>query len=90
MTHDTRVGAYGVIVREGRILVARRCTGHVRTWTLPGGGLEPLEDPADAAVREVFEETVVAGAEDGAEARVIRRRLRSPRSTLHDAAASPA
>ena len=26
-------------------------------WTMPGGGIDPFEDPADAVVREVREET---------------------------------
>ena len=29
----------------------------VRLWTTPGGGVEPHETPADAAVREMWEET---------------------------------
>ena len=42
---------------EGRVLLAR----HVETgiWGLPGGGVEPGEAPADAAVREFWEETGV-------------------------------
>ncbi len=28
-----------------------------RIWTIPGGGLDPGETPAEAAVRETFEET---------------------------------
>jgi 8-oxo-dGTP pyrophosphatase MutT (NUDIX family) len=30
------------------------------TWTLPGGVIEPAEQPADGAVRECYEETGIA------------------------------
>ncbi len=33
-------------------------------WTLPGGIIEPPEQPADAAVREIFEETGVITVPD--------------------------
>jgi 8-oxo-dGTP diphosphatase len=53
-----RVAAYAVIVDEGRVLLPHWRSGdHQSGWTLPGGGLDPGEDPADAAVREVREET---------------------------------
>ncbi len=54
-----RIAAYAVIVDEGRILLCRlnERTGHAGKWTLPGGGLEFGEDPANAAIREVKEET---------------------------------
>lgn len=29
---------------------------HVRSWYTPGGGIDPGEDPRDAAAREVYEE----------------------------------
>lgn len=66
MNHDTRVGAYAVVVRDGHVLLThwvisesqRLYSGGLRSgWTLPGGGLEPGEDPEAAAVREVLEET---------------------------------
>jgi 8-oxo-dGTP pyrophosphatase MutT (NUDIX family) len=41
--------------REGRVLVARHREGG--KWLLPGGLIEPGETPADAAVREAWEET---------------------------------
>jgi 8-oxo-dGTP pyrophosphatase MutT (NUDIX family) len=47
----------GVVVfdESGRVLLAR----HAETdrWVIPGGSIEPDEEPADAAVREVWEET---------------------------------
>lgn len=54
-----RVAAYAVIVREDQILLSR-LSPHLtdkELWTLPGGGLEHGEDPRDAVVREVHEET---------------------------------
>jgi 8-oxo-dGTP pyrophosphatase MutT (NUDIX family) len=40
---------------EGRVLLARHAAGD--RWLLPGGAIEPGETPADAAVREAWEET---------------------------------
>lgn len=55
---DTRVGAYGLIVEGGKVLLSHwRPDMGTPGWTLPGGGLEAGEDPAAAAVREVLEET---------------------------------
>lgn len=54
-----RVAAYAVIIRDGQILLSRlasRLTSK-ELWTLPGGGLDHGEDPRDAVVREVYEET---------------------------------
>ena len=52
-----RVGAYAVVVREDSVLLARWIGSDPPRWTLPGGGLDHGEDPRDAAVREVEEET---------------------------------
>lgn len=55
----TRRRAAVVCVDAGALLCVRLCdpvTGVVR-WFPPGGGLEPGESPAQAAVREAREET---------------------------------
>lgn len=56
--YDTRLAAYAVIVDDAsRLLLALWNEGSEPVWTMPGGGVELHEDPATAAVREVFEET---------------------------------
>ncbi|MFJ5986387.1 NUDIX hydrolase [Lentzea sp. NPDC092896] len=57
-----RLAAYAVSIENDRVLLVR-CTsafdeGH---WSLPGGAVEHGEDPFDAVVREVAEETGCAG-----------------------------
>ena len=45
-----------VFDEEGRILMVRE-TADVDRWTLPGGWAEVNQTPAEAVVREVFEES---------------------------------
>ncbi|QHT55138.1 NUDIX domain-containing protein [Cellulomonas sp. H30R-01] len=54
-----RVSAYAVVVDQRGMLLSRLApmVGVGPKWTMPGGGIDPYEDPADAAVREVREET---------------------------------
>jgi 8-oxo-dGTP diphosphatase len=56
----TRIAAYGLVSRFHEILLCRisaHLPEHAGYWTLPGGGIDFGEDPADAMVREVQEET---------------------------------
>jgi 8-oxo-dGTP pyrophosphatase MutT (NUDIX family) len=58
-TPSTRERASALCLHEGRLLVVRMRepeSGDIRPFP-PGGGVEPGETPAEAAVRETFEET---------------------------------
>ncbi|MFE3328447.1 NUDIX hydrolase [Streptomyces sp. NPDC059176] len=58
MEEQLRVAAYAVCVQDGQILLARWVARDgAKRWTLPGGGMDHGEHPADTAVREVTEET---------------------------------
>lgn len=55
-----RVAAYAVVVEGDRLLMsclADWLRGAAGLWTLPGGGIEPGEEPLDAVLRECHEET---------------------------------
>lgn len=71
-----RVAAYAVILSGERILLSRLSPNISadELWTLPGGGLDHGEDPRDAVVREVHEETGLP-VEIGETARVYSAHL---------------
>ncbi len=49
-------GATGVVINpQGEFLLHRRVDNGL--WCFPGGAIDPGEEPAEAVVREVFEET---------------------------------
>lgn len=58
------LAASAAVFRNGKVLLGRRTAAAAHgLWTLPGGRLEPGEALADAALRELHEETgVVAQA----------------------------
>jgi ADP-ribose pyrophosphatase YjhB (NUDIX family) len=53
-----RIAAYGLVRDGGTVLLTRLArSAHRGRWTLPGGGIDFGERPADAVVRELAEET---------------------------------
>ncbi|WP_458091103.1 NUDIX hydrolase [Streptomyces malaysiensis] len=70
-----RLAAYAVCIEDGRVLLARHVPPEGGSnWTLPGGRVEHGEDPFDAVIREVAEETGCAAVVDrllGVDSRLI-------------------
>jgi 8-oxo-dGTP diphosphatase len=55
---DHKVAAGVLVEQDGRVLLVRRCMGsRLGAWSFPAGFVEFGEEPADAAVRECYEET---------------------------------
>ena len=54
-----RIAAYALLFRDDEVLLTRMSerTRIPGRWTLPGGGIDHGEDPREALVREVYEET---------------------------------
>jgi 8-oxo-dGTP pyrophosphatase MutT (NUDIX family) len=50
-----------MVHRGNQILMAKHCMDGIEWWCLPGGRVEPYENPFDAAIRELEEECCVRG-----------------------------
>lgn len=55
-TYGFRPGVYAILPRGGDLLLTYQASPHYEVQ-LPGGGIDPGENPIDALHREVFEET---------------------------------
>ncbi|TMV93984.1 NUDIX hydrolase [Thioclava sp. BHET1] len=54
--YTLRHGAYGVLIRNGQVLLTHQ-SAPLPEFQLPGGGIDPGESAVTALHREVFEET---------------------------------
>lgn len=49
-----------LVNRAGRVFVGQRIDTAIEAWQMPQGGIDPDEQPLEAAYRELWEETGVA------------------------------
>jgi ADP-ribose pyrophosphatase YjhB (NUDIX family) len=61
MKQITRHGVYGILLKEGCVLLTQKKSGPYKgLWGLPGGGFEFGETPEEALKRELLEETALS------------------------------
>lgn len=57
---NKHIGAYGVIIENGKIVLIKKARGgYLGKLDLPGGGIEHTENPIEALHRELMEEAGV-------------------------------
>lgn len=57
---STHVGAYGFLIRDGKVALIRKARGgYTGLLDIPGGGIEHDETPVEALKRELMEEAGV-------------------------------
>lgn len=67
-----REGASIAVFKAGAVLLVRRTKGPFRgLWSLPGGSAEAGEEPVEAALRELLEETGTSAKVEGMLDKVI-------------------
>lgn len=61
MEQISRFGAYGILLKDSKILLTRKKEGPYQgLWDLPGGGIEFGETPEETLKRELLEEVSTA------------------------------